>query len=78
MDLITAVGGNDQHSSAPQRTNGEPQQITGRRVGPVQIFDHEDEWTLGRRPLEKNCDNLEQSAPAVRNRVVALAQLRKE
>ncbi len=65
VQVVAAVGGDQQHPGAVQGAHQEGEQLAGGAVGPVQVLDGEDEGTLRAEPFEQPRGVLEQPGPAV-------------
>ena len=63
-DLIVAVGCDHHHRQAPQPSGKESQQIERRRIGPVEILQHENERALGADTRKEVANEVEESVLA--------------
>ena len=65
VQVVGAVGGDQQHPRAVQGAHQEGEQFPGGAVGPVQVLDGEHEGTFRAEPFEHPRGVLEQPGPAV-------------
>jgi hypothetical protein len=75
VHLVEAVGEDDEHALAAERVGEEGDERPGRRVGPVEVLEHEDDRRVAREPVEQREDRLEQAA--LRRRVGAVVARRR-
>src|SRR3982074_3222685 len=56
VELVTAVGGEDQHPGVAQPSCHVVEQLTRRRIGPVQVLEHQQHAVL-RGSIAKEADH---------------------
>src|SRR3954468_21119721 len=71
VQLVGAVGGDDEHALAPERAPEEDEEGAGRAVGPVDVLEREREGLLAAEMLEQRQQRLEQARLAERGLVRA-------
>ena len=62
MELVRAVGEDQDDGHIPDVAHEETQQVAGRTIRPVEIFQDQHDGLVGCEPLEHGQDDLEQSA----------------
>lgn len=65
VQVVGAVGGQDQHPGPVQGADQVAEQFPGGAVGPVQVLDRQHQGALGTEAFEEPADVLEQPGPAV-------------
>ena len=77
VQLVGAVGGDDEHPLGPQAAREEDEERARRAVGPVDVLEHERERLLAAQQVEQRQQRLEQPRLALR-RLAGRARLAAE
>ena len=67
VELVGAIGRDEDDRALPQIASEKAEQLEGRPVGPMDVLDHDEQRRSRREPLEEEEDVLEQ--PALRRAV---------